>query len=54
MEAELQTHYRLAANAIPLALLETRAVTAAPGQVAQNHEPRLSLAYSRRWVARLS
>ena len=35
-EAELQTHYRLSANAIPLALLETRAVTAAPGQVAQN------------------
>ena len=36
VEAELQTHYRLAANAIPLAMLETRAVTAAPGQVAQN------------------
>ena len=36
VEAELQTHYRLAANAIPLALLETRAVTPAPGQVAQN------------------
>ena len=35
-EAELQTHYRVAANAIPLALLETRAVTPAPGQVAQN------------------
>ena len=35
-EAELQTHYRLAANAIPLTLLETRAVTPAPGQVAQN------------------
>ena len=35
VEAELQTHYRLPANAIPLALLETRAVTAAPGQVAQ-------------------
>ena len=36
VEAELQTHYRLPANAIPLALLETRAVTSAPGQVAQN------------------
>ena len=36
VEAELQTHYRLPANAIPLALLETRAVTPAPGQVAQN------------------
>ena len=36
VEAELQTHYRVAANAIPLALLETRAVTPAPGQVAQN------------------
>ena len=35
-EAELQAHYHLAANAIPLALLEVRAVTAAPGQVAQN------------------
>ena len=35
-EAELQAHYHLAANAIPLALLETRAVTQAPGQVAQN------------------
>ena len=36
-EAELQTHYGLAANAIPLALLiEHRAVTPAPGQVAQN------------------
>ena len=34
-EAELQTHYRLSANSIPLALLETRAVTPAPGQVAQ-------------------
>ena len=36
VEAELQTHYRLPANPIPLALLETRAVTSAPGQVAQN------------------
>ena len=36
VEAELQTHYRLSANSIPLALLETRAVTPAPGQVAQN------------------
>ena len=36
VEAELQTHYRLSANAIPLALLETRAVTPAPGQVGQN------------------
>ena len=35
-EAELQSHYHLAANAIPLAMLETRAVTPAPGQVAQN------------------
>ena len=32
-EAELQGHYRLSANAIPLALLETRAVTPAPGDV---------------------
>ena len=41
-EAELQTHYRLAANSIPLALLETRAVTPAPGQVAQNQAAILS------------
>ena len=32
-EAELQAHYRLAANAIPLAMLEQRAVTPAPGDV---------------------
>ena len=36
VESELQTHYRVAANTIPLALLETRAVTQAPGQVGQN------------------
>ena len=35
-EAELQSHYHLAANVIPLTMLETRAVTPAPGQVAQN------------------
>ena len=35
-EAELQTHYRVAANAIPLALLETRAVTPAPSDVGQS------------------
>ena len=35
-EAEVQTHYRLSSNAIPLALLETRAVTPAPADVAQN------------------
>ncbi len=35
-EAELQAHYHLAANVIPLTMLETRAVTPAPGQVAQN------------------
>ena len=33
VEAELQAHFKLAANAIPLALLETRAVTPAPGDV---------------------
>ena len=36
VESELQTHFKLAANSIPLAMLETRAVTPAPGQVAQN------------------
>ena len=35
-EAELQAHYRLAANSIPLAMLETRAVTAAPTDVGTN------------------
>ena len=35
VEAELQTHYRLSSNAIPLALLETRAVTPAPSDVGQ-------------------
>ena len=35
-EAELQAHYRLSANAIPMALLETRAVTPAPSDVGQN------------------
>ena len=35
-EAELQTHYRLSSNAIPLALLETRAVTPAPTDVGTN------------------
>ena len=35
-EAELQAHFHLAANVIPLTMLETRAVTSAPGQVAQN------------------
>ena len=35
-EAEIQAHYKLSSNAIPLALLETRAVTPAPGQVGQN------------------
>ena len=32
-EAELQQHYKLAAHQIPLAMLETRAVTPAPGDV---------------------
>ena len=35
-EAELQAHFKLAANSIPLAMLETRAVTPAPGDVGQN------------------
>ncbi len=34
--AELQQHFGLGANQVPLTLLETRAVTPAPGQVAQN------------------
>ena len=35
-EAELQAYYRLSSNAIPLALLETRAVTPAPTDVGQS------------------
>ena len=35
-EKELQDHYGLAANAVPLAMLETRAVTPAPADVGQN------------------
>ena len=35
-EAELQAHYRLAANSIPLVMLETRAVTPAPSDAGQN------------------
>ena len=35
-EAELQAHYKLSSNAIPLSLLETRAVTPAPSDVGQN------------------
>ena len=38
-EAELQAHFKLAANAVPLALLETRAVTPAPSDVGQNMAP---------------
>ena len=38
VEAELQAHFKLAANAIPLALLETRAVTPAPGDVGTQPE----------------
>ena len=35
-EGELQVHYGLAGDQVPLQLLEDRAVTAAPGQVGQN------------------
>ncbi len=35
-EAEIQAHFKLAANAIPLALLESRAVTPAPANVGAN------------------
>ena len=35
-ERELQTHHGLSPNQIPLALLEQRAVSPAPGQVSQN------------------
>ena len=37
--AELQQHYGLQPNQLPIALLETRAVTPAPGQVGQNQQP---------------
>ena len=35
-EAELQAHFKLAANSVPLAMLETRAVTPAPSGVGTN------------------
>ena len=35
-EQELQTHYGLSSNQVPLVLLETRAVTPAPSDVGQN------------------
>ena len=35
-EKELQDHFRVSANQIPLAMLETRAVTPAPADVGQN------------------
>ena len=35
-EAEIQTHYGLTANQVPLAMLEVRAVTPAPSDVGQN------------------
>ena len=38
VEAELQAHYRLEGNQIPLALLETRAVTPAPTDVGTNQQ----------------
>ena len=37
-ERELQAHHDLASNFVPLSLLETRAVTPAPGQVGQNQQ----------------
>ena len=36
IEAELQGHFKLAANAVPLAMLEVRAVTPAPSDVGTN------------------
>ena len=36
VEAEVQGHFKLSANAIPLAMLETRAVTPAPADVGTN------------------
>ena len=38
-ERELQDFHKLGENQVPLALLETRAVSPAPGQVGQNLEP---------------
>ena len=38
-ERELQEFHNLGENQVPLALLETRAVSPAPGQVGQNLEP---------------
>ena len=35
-EKELQDHFKLAGNVIPLAMLEVRAITPAPADVGQN------------------
>lgn len=38
-EKELQDHFKLSGNQVPLAMLETRAITPAPANVGQNQQP---------------
>ena len=44
-ERELQEFHKLSENQVPLALLETRAVSPAPAQVGQNLEPIISYVF---------
>ena len=52
--AELQQHYGLAGNQIPVELLETRAVSAAPGDVGQNQQPVIPYVFPQSVAAFLS
>ena len=45
VERELQQHYGLAGNQVPLSLLETRAVTPAPAEVGQSQQPIIPMVF---------
>ena len=45
VEAELQKHFGLQMNQVPLALLETRAVTPAPANVGQTQQPIIPIVF---------
>ena len=49
--AELQQHFNLQGNQVPLAMLETRAVTPAPGNVGQQQQAIIPWTCSRRAAA---
>ena len=53
-ERELQEHHKLNENQVPLALLETRAVSPAPAQVGQNQQPIISYVFPDSCAAFLS